>query len=98
MGMFDNFHLSSKCPYCNIEIKYWQTKDLQCQLDNYNIFSKEFNDIDNFYTPCDNCNTWIEYIRSTDDNNIFFLTAMLSGKYHEINIRELKLLNKLGGL
>lgn len=38
MGMFDSIMLNTKCPYCDKEaVRECQTKDLDCNLDVYNI-------------------------------------------------------------
>ena len=56
MGMFDNIKFKTKCPNCGNEVDDFQSKDGGCNLNTLNYW-----DVDNFYSSCDKCGTWIEY-------------------------------------
>ncbi len=56
MGMFDYVNFEFKCPVCGSKVDEFQTKDRDCTLSSY-----EFNQVDNFYSTCNNCETWIEF-------------------------------------
>jgi hypothetical protein len=55
MGMFDWVNYSCDCPVCGELVEGFQSKDSHCLLDNLNP-----TDVDNFYTSCDGCGSWIE--------------------------------------
>ena len=66
MGMFDQIEVPPKyckCPQCGAELCDWQSKDGPCEL-----ALLQFYEVDNFYTSCAKCNTWIEYNYSEDSN------------------------------
>lgn len=58
MGMFDEVKLEKpiKCPGCGIETSEFQTKDLDCCLEQV-----DFRRVENFYHLCQNCKCWIEF-------------------------------------
>ena len=60
MGMFDQVEVPDDvvCPNCGAELTDWQSKDGPCELK-----LLQFWEVDNFYTSCDTCNTWVEYKR-----------------------------------
>jgi len=56
MGMFDYVKFSMKCPKCGKKVNGFQSKDGECTLNEV-----EYWKVRNFYSNCDNCNTWIEF-------------------------------------
>lgn len=64
MGMFDYVKYSCKCPVCNSDVKNFQTKDCECAFR-----EKTIDEVDHFYTACNNCNTWIEFNRTKGTAN-----------------------------
>lgn len=56
MGMFDWVEFETDCPVCGKKVQGFQSKRAGCNLDSLEIWQ-----VDNFYTSCDNCGTWIEY-------------------------------------
>lgn len=56
MGMFDCIDFKIKCPTCGKMVEGFQSKDNDCSLDLLQI-----SDVNNFYSSCDNCETWIEF-------------------------------------
>jgi hypothetical protein len=103
MGMFDSLRLYLKCPFCDIDLKYFQSKELDCELNTYDIFSKEFKNIDNFYIPCESgCEHWIEFHRSEEDKNCFMLDTWnhtssnhIKPNYTSITVKQLKINHRL---
>ena len=58
MGMFDYVNYEMDCPKCGTKVSEFQSKDGSC------ILAKlEFYEVDNFYTFCPECETWIEFTR-----------------------------------
>ncbi len=64
MGMFDWVEYEMKCPNCGEELRYFQTKDLKCEL----RYVKPTSKLDNFYMECPRCKAWIELDRYKDSN------------------------------
>ena len=58
MGMFDDVNFKMPCPECGKEVRGWQTKDTDCNMD-----MVEPDATNNFYAPCD-CGCWIEFARN----------------------------------
>ena len=56
MGMFDWVVFETKCRKCKQKIDGFQSKDSVCCLNTI-----DFWEVRNFYAPCDNCASWIEY-------------------------------------
>ena len=56
MGMFDYINHKMKCPKCGANVSDFQSKDGSCTMN-----TLEYWEVDNFYTLCDNCDTWIEF-------------------------------------
>lgn len=56
MGMFDYIKLEVKCPKCKAKVDGFQSKDGGCFLDTLDYW-----EVDNFYSSCNKCGTWIEY-------------------------------------
>lgn len=56
MGMFDVINYKMKCPVCGNEIPDFQSKDKDCTLSKLKLY-----EVDNFYSPCHKCGTWIEF-------------------------------------
>jgi len=57
MGMFDYVNYECDCPYCDTKLPDFQSKESYCRL---KTLLPE--DVGNFYTMCDNCGTWVEFI------------------------------------
>jgi len=54
--MFDYIKFETKCPNCKTKVDDFQSKDGACMLSELNFW-----EVDNFYTSCNKCETWIEY-------------------------------------
>jgi hypothetical protein len=87
MGMF-NYVLAEgdKCPKCDAPIDSYQTKDGE-DLWMHRLYRNDISNcltvdntiaiiytINNFYTSCDSCNHWLDYVR--DINNEWVCTAV----------------------
>ena len=59
MGMFDYVKYEAKCFNCGADLSNFQTKDTECRLD---LVEPEYCTYEGFYTNCDACNTWNEFI------------------------------------
>ena len=58
MGMFDYVNVQMDCPFCDEPLVEFQTKDY------FNTLScVEPEEVANFYTKCDNCGEWVEFVR-----------------------------------
>jgi predicted RNA-binding Zn-ribbon protein involved in translation (DUF1610 family) len=61
MGMYDNIRTPDiKCPHCGEVVTGFQSKDADCALDTLDYW-----EVDNFYTSCVSCGTWLEFYRKT---------------------------------
>ncbi len=58
MGMYDNIRYKMNCPKCGAKVDTFQSKDGPCMLSEL-----DFWEVNNFYTDCDKCDTWIEFDR-----------------------------------
>lgn len=58
MSNFDWINYNCECPNCESKISNFQTKDGDCNLEEINIIR-----VDNFYTYCGKCDTWVEFDR-----------------------------------
>jgi predicted RNA-binding Zn-ribbon protein involved in translation (DUF1610 family) len=57
MGMFDTIKdFKTKCPNCGAVVGEFQSKDGSCSLDMIDYWT-----VNNFYSSCTSCDTWIEY-------------------------------------
>lgn len=56
MGMFDSINFKMNCPRCKKDMGDFQSKDGPCLL-----IELEFFEVDNFYTSCNHCLTWVEF-------------------------------------
>lgn len=63
MGMFDWINFKCPCPKCGQEVSGFQSKDRSCDLNTI-----EPDDVDNFYSSCDACKTWVEFYRPHTNN------------------------------
>lgn len=64
MGMFDYVNTGKPvpCPGCGELLTDFQSKDGHCLMDTipwHQVFS--------FYTTCQNCGAWVEYVRDRPD-------------------------------
>ena len=50
------------CPECGHPLRDFQTKDGDCYLNTVTDLSE----IDHFYTSCDKCRTWVDFVRKVD--------------------------------
>ena len=58
MGMYDYVDYTMPCPTCGNKVDGFQSKDGECLLSKLGI-----GEVDNFYTFCRTCGTWIEFNR-----------------------------------
>ena len=65
MGMFDNVNYEMDCPNCGARLTDFQSKDGDCCLG-----MLELVEVNNFYTSCDKCGTWIEFNRKEPTNPV----------------------------
>lgn len=65
MGMFDYVNYEMKCPTCGETVTGFQSKSGPCLLITVDPWS-----VDNFYSSCKKCGTWIEYESGTWENYI----------------------------
>jgi hypothetical protein len=61
MGLFNYVNLKMPCPYCGEMLEEFQTKDGDSCMSTVEPWT-----VYNFYTSCDNCERWVEYIRKDD--------------------------------
>lgn len=54
--MFDDIKFEIDCPKCGARVTGFQSKDGPCVL-----AELEFWEVDNFYSHCPKCETWIEF-------------------------------------
>jgi hypothetical protein len=66
MGSYDDVNFSMPCPICKKEISGFQTKDLSCSFETVNFWECE-----RFYSSCDYCNTWIDFVYKREKKKIF---------------------------
>ena len=59
MGMFNWVDFVCNCPLCDSEVIGFQTKEGDLILD-----TVEFESVNNFYSGCDDCGTWVEFDRN----------------------------------
>lgn len=60
MGLFDWVDFEMDCPNCGHKLKEFQTKDGDNYMNTVDAFY-----VDRFYTACDNCGMWIEFLRKS---------------------------------
>jgi predicted nucleic-acid-binding Zn-ribbon protein len=56
--MFDYVNVSIKCPKCGNIVRGFQTKDGECGMN-----TLEIEEVNQFYTTCYKCKSWIEFNR-----------------------------------
>lgn len=56
MGMFDNIRFETECPNCKGKVNGFQSKSGECGM-----YLLEFWEVNNFYSSCPQCSTWIDY-------------------------------------
>lgn len=56
MGVFDYVKFECDCPKCGEKVDDFQTKDGPCCM-----LTVEFYEVDNFYSYCPKCETWIDF-------------------------------------
>ena len=56
--MYDEINVDIKCPKCGANDVSWQSKNYLCNLDTIDP-----DKVQEFYTHCDKCNTFITYRR-----------------------------------
>ena len=70
MGMFDWIEFKIPCPNCGTEVKDFQSKDGNCELQRLTVKELVQQSYGNakFYTNCPNikCNMWIEFCAYDD--------------------------------
>lgn len=60
MSMFDHINFEIECPTCEKMVTDFQSKDSRRTL-----YRLDYWEVDNFYSSCDYCGTWIEFNRKT---------------------------------
>lgn len=81
MGMFDYVDFEANCPICGNYLTEWQSKDGPCGMMEIPVTA-----VDQFYTSCKRCGTWIHYqIRRMVDNE---------GKTYLMFVPETEMLDK----
>jgi len=70
MGMYDYVKYKAKCWRCGGEIKSFQTKDSNCNMDT--ILPKKLGNNSRFYEMCPVCGAWNEYKVITKEVEIVF--------------------------
>lgn len=69
MGMFDSIVPSEEhvpCPKCGAHLSGFQSKDGPCELKELKPY-----EVDNFYTGCSECGTWVEFDKVDLDYYVF---------------------------
>ena len=56
MGMFDWINFEMYCPICGNKVIGFQSKSANCNLEYLDFWQ-----VDNFYSSCEQCGTWIEF-------------------------------------
>ncbi len=56
MGMFDIIKFRMECPRCKKDMGEFQSKDKKCYME-----LLDFWEVNNFYTSCEHCRTWVEF-------------------------------------
>ncbi len=75
MGVFNYVKADEgdKCPYCNVEIEEWQTKELLQGEVQQNTVTKD--EVIEYHTWCENCKKGIDYQRKTQYSKEFYLVG-----------------------
>lgn len=58
MGMFDWVDFETKCPICGEKVTGFQSQDGECSFATLKV-----TDVRSFYSSCDACDTWIEFVK-----------------------------------
>lgn len=96
MGMYDNVKITTSCPVCKAAVSGFQSKDGDCLSHNLSFW-----EVDNFYSNCEGCGSFIEYTiakykRKLEDYDI--TVSLRPSKLSGINKPEITfLLKKIGG-
>ena len=85
MGMYDYVEFKTKCPNCKKEIDGFQTKDGRCIMDTLNFW-----EVDNFYSSCECCGTWVTHTLESRPNR------KITIKDYKMVVRISKIKNKAG--
>ena len=56
MGIYDDVKFEMECPNCKNKVNDFQSKDGACRM-----HTLDFWEVNNFYSSCPHCNTWIEF-------------------------------------
>jgi C4-type Zn-finger protein len=62
MGLYNYVNFETTCPVCQAMIKQFQTKEGECNMD-----MVDFNQVNNFYAICPNCQTFVEFYYSPEN-------------------------------
>ena len=76
MGMYDSINLEMNCPKCGGEYLDFQSKDGDCSLSTLEPY-----EVEEFYTGCDDCGSWITFKRLPDNLIEHFKERDKLGKY-----------------
>ena len=91
MGMFDYVNYECICPECGSDVIGFQSKDGECYLNHLNPLS-----VDNFYTSCDGCDSWIEFMamdKITLPENRVFKRVVTGANDKELHCDNITVLN-----
>jgi len=66
MGMYDWVEYSCKCPKCGTKVDGFQTKSGPSMLKVLKV-----GEVDNFYSSCEKCGTWVEYTLKPDSKHLY---------------------------
>lgn len=81
MGMFDNIKFSYPCPVCGNMTYGYQSKDNDPCL-----ITRKLTEVNRFYTSCDICESWIEFLKQPDNKYKMILPKM--NKFEKIKTKE----------
>lgn len=56
MGLYDYINFKMNCPRCKKDMGEFQSKDGDCGMETLDWW-----EVDNFYTSCEHCRTWVEF-------------------------------------
>ena len=78
MGMYDLVSYKDNCRRCNAELTGFQTKDTECMLETVHPSETR-----RFYTSCDKCDLWHEFLVVVKDYQVICCTRDLNKEQNE---------------
>ncbi len=70
MGMFDYVNYECACPVCQTKVYNFQSKDGDLLLDTVEPAA-----VNNFYSACDKCGSWIDFTAKNTTGKTFTRTV-----------------------